>query len=72
MAPIQSTRFLSLIPTLHENAVIIDRPTTETEEQAAIRVQAEKVRRDSSSSESSVSIDVVSKVQSQQFLKLGQ
>lgn len=75
MAP-PSTKFLSLIPTLHESAVIIDGPASESAPQSptvSTIEQVEKSRRSSSSaSEASMPGDAVTTTATQQFLKLGQ
>lgn len=75
MDKLPTSKFLSLIPTLHENAVILDSPATEITPQSpdtAAVDQIEKTRRSSSSaSESSVGSDIVSEAQGKQFLKLG-
>lgn len=75
MASTRPGRFLSLIPELHESAVIIDEPTVESAPQSPEAVpvdQVEKTRRSSSSaSAQSVPGDTISQMQGRQFLKLG-
>jgi len=72
MASLPTSRFLSLIPTLHESAVIIDSPIVELSQDEKAIEAIEKTRRSSSSaSEASMPGDVVGQIQKHQFLKLG-
>ncbi|KAK5938293.1 hypothetical protein PMZ80_009263 [Knufia obscura] len=75
MAHLPAGRFLSLIPTLHESAVIMDSPVVESTPASPTQkpVDAvEKTRRSSSSaSEASLPSDVIGQIQKHQFLKLG-
>lgn len=74
MAHLPAGKFLSLIPTLHESAVIVDSPaivSTPASPTAKPVELVEKTRRSSSSaSEASVPGDVVGEIQKQQFLRL--
>lgn len=76
MAQLPSGKFLSLVPTLHQAAVMIDEPAVESpplSPEAKPVDAVEKYRRSSSSvSNDSVQGDAVSEVRGQQFLKLGQ
>lgn len=73
-----SAKFLSLIPTLHENAVIADKEASaldSTPQSPATKPidQIEKMRRSSSSaSAESMPGDMAGQVAKGQFLKLGQ
>jgi len=78
MANLPTGKFLSLIPALHELAVILENPVVEstpaspTQKPVEPIVLVEKTRRSSSSaSEVSLPGDVVGQIQKQQFLKLG-
>lgn len=75
MAPLRTDRFLSLIPTLHESAVITDESavaSAPTSPEVKPVDPTEKTRR-SSSSASTVSMpgDAAKEVGGMQFLKLG-
>lgn len=77
MSSFKASKFLSLIPELHESAVIMDDPAQAIESSPqspdAVAIdQIEKTRRSSSSaSAQSVPGDAVSALQGKQFLKLG-
>lgn len=72
MASTHPFKFLSLIPQLHETAVIIDEPVIESAPQSPEAKPIDKTRRSSSSaSAESVPGDTISEMQGKQFLKLG-
>ena len=72
MAQFPTFKFLSLIPTLHESAVIMDSPVVDSTPASPVVKPVDKTRRSSSTaSAASMPGDVVSQVQKQQFLKLG-
>lgn len=76
-APVTRDRFLSLIPENHSVAVLTDGTPVESAVESAPQSPAaqpiDKARRSSSTaSAESVPGDMVSAVQSKQFLKLGQ